>query len=298
VTGPAVTIVDPGRMGLALGAVLVEADAVGSLTVFGRRPEPPAHPLFTQGLARYVFGVEPLEPGTSALLLAVPDAVVPEMAFIMGGQGRAPERCAAFHLSGVLPTDVLAPLHAQGYAVGSFHLLQTVNHPVSAVDRIPGSYVAVVGAPEATSVAGALVEGLGCRMITVPAGRRPLYHAATVMASNYLLPLLDLSATLMERAGVSSEDALAALLPLVRGTLASIEERGIAASAHGPVAQGDVETVALHLRALESEDGRTYALFGAEMLRLAGPEIDSDTRSELADLFGRHLEPTTKQTGQ
>ena len=297
-TALAVTIVGPGRMGLALGAVLMQADAVASLTVFGRRPEPPAHPLFTQGHARYVFGVEPLDPDTSALLLAVPDGVVPEMAFMMGAQGRAPGGCAAFHLSGVLPTDVLAPLHEQGYEVGSFHPLLAVSHPVSAVDRFAGSYVAVVGSPEATSVARMLVAGIGCRMITVPAGRRPLYHAATVMASSYLLPLLDLSVRLMERAGVSREDALPALLPLVRSTLATIEERGIAPSAQGPIAGGDVETVALHLRALEPEDRRTYALFGAEILRLAGPEIDSDARSELADLFGRYVEPGTMETGQ
>jgi len=296
-TAPSVTIVGPGRMGLALGAALVQMDAVESLTVFGRRPEPPAHPLFTQGLARYVFGVEPLEAGTSALLLAVPDAVVPETAFAMSAQGRAPEGCAAFHLSGVLSTDVLAPLHRRGYAVGSFHPLQAVAQPVSAADRIPGSYVAVMGSPEATVVARTLIAGLGCRMITVPAGRRPLFHAATVMASNYLLPLLDLSAQLMERAGVSNEDALPALLPLVRGTLASIEERGIAQSVRGPLARGDVETVALHLRALDPEDQRVYALIGAEILRLVGAEVDADTRAAMAELFDRHLEFETTGTG-
>ena len=41
-----------------------------------------------------------------------------------------------------------------------------------------------------------------------------------VLASNFLPPLLDLAARLMERAGVTSEEALPALLPLVRGTRA------------------------------------------------------------------------------
>ena len=280
-----VTIVGPGRMGLALGGALVSTGAMRSLTVFGRRPEPPSHPLFTQGVARYVFGVEPLAPDSVALFLAVPDSVVPEMAFTVAAQGDAPEGCAAFHLSGSLPTDVLAPLHARGYALGSFHPLQAVSHPVSAADRIPGSYVAVVGSPEATVVARRLASGMGCHVLSVPAARRPLFHAATVMASNYLPPLLDLATRLMERAGVASDDALPALLPLVRGTLDSIEERGLGASVRGPIAAEDVETIALHLRALDEDDRRVYAAFGTQLLRLAGPELDDDARATIAEQF-------------
>ena len=285
---PSVAIVGPGRMGLALGSALLQTDAIGRLTVFGRRPEPPAHPLFTQGHAEYVFGVEPLAADTSALFLAVPDPLVPEMAHTVAAQGRAPEGCAAFHISGVLSTDVLAPLHAQGYAVGSFHPLQAVAHPVSAADRIPGSYIAVMGAPEAMSVARLLTSAMGSPLIAVPASRRPLFHAATVMASNFLPPLLDLAARLMERAGVTSEEALPALLPLVRGTLSSIEERGLEASVRGPLVTGDVETVALHLRAMEPEDRRLYALFGKELLRLVRSNLDAERGAELHDLFEKN----------
>lgn len=282
---PAVTIVGPGRMGLALASALLQTEAVGALTVFGRRPEPPAHPLFTQGLARYVFGMESLAPDTAAVFLAVPDEVVPEMAHTVAAQGPAPIGCAAFHLSATLPTDVLAPLHHGGYAIGSFHPMQAVANSVSAADRIPGSYVAVVGSPEATAVARALTAALGSPMIAVPAGRRALFDAAIVLASNYLPPLLDLSARLMERAGVSSEEALPALIPLVRGTLESIEERGLAASVRGPLVTGDMETVALHMRAMDPEDRRLYATFGLELLRLLEGRLSEDDRQELFEQF-------------
>jgi predicted short-subunit dehydrogenase-like oxidoreductase (DUF2520 family) len=282
-----VTIVGPGRMGLALGGALVSSGAIRNLNVFGRRPEPPAHPLFTQGVARYVFGVEPLAPDSVAVFLAVPDAVVPEMAFTVAAQGEAPQGCAAFLVSGSLPTDVLAPLHARGYAVGSFHPLQAVSHPVSAADRIPGSYIAVVGSPEATAVARRLAHAMGSHLLSVPAARRPLFHAATVLASNYLPPLLDLAARLMERAGVSPDDALPALLPLVRGTLDSIEERGLAASVRGPIVAEDLETIALHLRALDEDDRKLYAAFGTQLARLAGTGLDDDARETILEQFER-----------
>lgn len=280
-----VTVVGPGRMGLALASALLNAEATREVTVFGRRPRPPSHPLFNQGRARYVFGVEPLARDTAALFLAVPDDVVPEIAFTMAAQGRAPGECAAFHLSASLPTDVLAPLHAQGYELGSFHPLQVVTHPVSAADRIPGSYIAVIGSPEATTIARRLASAMGSPIINVPASRRPLFHAATTLASSYLPPLLDLSARLMERAGVTSEEALPALLPLIRGTLESIGELGLEASIRGPIAAGDLETVALHLRAMEPEDRRLYSILGAELVRLLGPALDDAATEGLYQQF-------------
>lgn len=280
-----VTVVGPGRMGLALASALLDSEATREVTVFGRRPEPPSHPLFNQGRARYVFGVEPLALDTAALFLAVPDAVVPEMAYTIAAQGSAPPACAVFHLSASLPTDVLAPLHPLGYALGSFHPLQVVTHPVSAAHRIPGSYIAVIGSPEATAIARRLASAMGSPVIGVPASRRPLFHAATTLASGYLPALLDLSARLMERAGVTSEDALPALLPLVRGTLESIAEVGLEASLQGPIAEGDSETVALHLRAMDPEDRRLYAAFGAEILRLLGPALDQAASESLHELL-------------
>ncbi len=281
----AVTIVGPGRVGLALGYALTQAGAVDELTVCGRRPDPPTHPLFTQGAARYVFGLEAPKPGMEAIFLAVPDAVLPEMAHALAGQGPAPEECAAFHLSGALPTDVLSPLHARGYAVGSFHPLQAIAHPVTGAERLRGAYVAVSGSPVAVAVARRLAAELGSPILTVPETWRAQYHAAAVMASNYLPPLLDAACRILERAGIPHEEALPAILPLIRGTLANIEELGLAASVTGPLARGDTETVELHLRALDEGDRRLYALLGKELTRLAGPELNDDARKALLERF-------------
>lgn len=280
-----VMIVGPGRMGLALGYALVQREVVESLTVCGRRPEPPTHPLFTQGRARYVFGMERPGGTTEAVFLAIPDDAVPEMAHTVAGQGDAPPGCGAFHLSGALSVEVLAPLHARGYSVGSFHPLQAVAHPVTAAERLPGSYVAVTGAPGALAVARRIASGLGSPLLTIPETRRPHYHAAAVLASNYLPPLLDGACRLLEAAGVPHEEALPALLPLLRGTLKNIEELGLGAAVTGPIVRGDVETVDLHLRALEGWDRVLYALLGRELTRLAGEGLDDDVRRQLLERF-------------
>jgi predicted short-subunit dehydrogenase-like oxidoreductase (DUF2520 family) len=282
---PHAIIVGPGRVGLSLGYAMVRHDAVSALTVCGRRPEPPSHPLFVQGLARYEFGLMRPDPDTAAVFLAVPDHVLPELAHALAGHGKAPEGCVAFHLSGALSTDVLAPLNAQSYGVGALHPLQAIAHPVSGADRIPGSYLAVTGGPEAVAVARRIAAALDSPILTVPAARRPAYHAAAVMASNFLPPLVDAACRILERAGIPFDEGLPALAPLIRGTLDNIEEHGIAESLTGPITRGDADTVALHLRALEGSDRVLYSVLGREVARLAAGRAPEGALQEILDLL-------------
>lgn len=263
------SFVGPGRAGLALGYALWQADAVDAITYCGRRPEPPSHPLFIQGLARYYFGLEAPPPGTHAVVLSVPDGVLPEIAHALAGLGDAPPGCAAFHLSGALSGDVLAPLHARGYAVGTFHPLQSIAHPVTGADRLPGCAIAVSGEPVAVRVARRLVGYLGAQEISIPVTQRPLYHAAAVLGSNHLAVLLALAGRLLVRAGVDEDRALDALLPLVRGTLENVAAMGLGPALTGPVARGDAETVRLHLGSMEPREREVYRALSRELVRLA-----------------------------
>lgn len=292
-----VAIIGPGRMGLTLAAALLRSEEVDGVTLYGRHPDAPPHPLFGHKAARYVYGLDALAPDTKVVLLAVPDAAVPSMAQSLASHGPAPERCAAFHLSGALPTDVLEPLHHRGYQVGSFHPMLAVADPRRGVDQVQGAFFAVTGAPETVAAARRLASAMGAELLTVPSSRKPLYDAAVVMASSYLLPLLGRSATLMQRAGVDGDDAIRALLPLVRATLTSVEDGGLPESAQGPIARGDVEAVALHLRALDPDDQRLYALLGVEILKWSEGRLAPETHQAMAELFGRYVELAPSGTG-
>jgi predicted short-subunit dehydrogenase-like oxidoreductase (DUF2520 family) len=275
-------------MGLSLGLALAREGAVSSLTYLGRSPQPPEHPLFASGQADYVFGLARPAGDVTALILAVPDEVVPEMAMAVAELGPAPEGCVALHCSGALSTEVLAPLHARGYPVGSLHPLQTLASPVSGADLLPGSAFAVSGERDAVAVARRLVNALGGVPLTIPIAGRALYHASAVMASNFTLTMLAASARVLIQAGAPADEALDALLPLVRGTLDNLDELGPAGALTGPIARGDVETVRLHLRALPERERSLYAAVGLEMLRLAEPALDADAAVALHDLLTRY----------
>jgi predicted short-subunit dehydrogenase-like oxidoreductase (DUF2520 family) len=280
-----VVIVGPGRVGLALGQALAEAGELDDLVYCGRRPDPPTHPLFTQGFARYVYGLEPPRQGTTAVFLTVTDDAIPGMAEFLSLQGPAPEGCPVFHCSGALSTDALEPLHVRGYQVGSFHPLLSIARPLEGAAHFSGAAVAISGEPEALVVGRRLANALGARTILIPTNRRVLYHAAGVFASNYLLVLLEAARRLLVQAGAGDEDAVAALIPLVRSTLDNLEAFGTAGALTGPVSRGDAETVDLHLRVLEPRDQDIYRTLGREALELAREGIPDEVAERLAHLL-------------
>ncbi len=274
-------------MGLALGAALHRGGALTSLSFQGRSPEPPPHPLFETGAVEYAMGPATLPDTTTALILAVPDDALHEVAQTFARAGPAPPNCAAFHLSGALSTDVLTPLHATGFAIGSIHPLQAVADSYSGSDRLAGSAFAIAGEPAALGTARRIVEAVGGRPIVVPPTLRPLYHAAAVFASNYLLAATSLAVRMFTEAGVSEEDAIAAILPLMRGTMANLEDLGLSAALTGPVARGDADTVRLHLGRLSATERPLYCALGLETLRLArSAGLDEERAAELEALLG------------
>lgn len=278
----------PGRVALALGQALVDAGAVASLAYHGRHPEPPDHPLFTERLATYRFGVALPPPETTAVFLTVPDRDLQAMAEVLATRGAPAPGTPVFHCSGALGAEPLAALHEQGYAAGTLHPLQSIADGVTGAARLPGSSFALSGAPEATAAGRRIVSALGGHVLTVPAARRPLYHAAAVFAANYVVVLLRTAARLLVDAGASPEEAERAAVQLARGTLDNASRLGLERVLTGPLMRGDPELVGLHLRALEARDAALYAELGLRALEMARPELDPEIAAAIEALLRRH----------
>lgn len=283
-----IVIIGPGRMGLALGVAFKRADVAERLVYYGRSMEAPPHPIFDgPDAAEYRIGPHPLPPGTSLVILAVPDSALAEVAHDLAGFGPPPPGCVALHLAGAISTDVLAPLHAQGYSVGSLHPLQAIADPWHSGDRLFHIAFALAGEPQAVAVARRIVSALEGLPLVIAPNRRQLYHAAAVVASNYMISVLAFAVRLMMQAGVSERDSIEALLPLVHGTLDNLEHLGVAAALTGPIARGDAETVRLHLARLSGPDRELYCGLGQELLRVArAAGLDQDKAAALEDLLG------------
>jgi predicted short-subunit dehydrogenase-like oxidoreductase (DUF2520 family) len=284
-----VVIVGAGRMGLALGAALKQVSAVEHLTFLGRAMEPPPHPLFDgEDAAEYRYGAQPVPSGTTILILAVPDSALAEVAYDLSRAGEGPPGCVALHLAGALSTEALAPLHSVGYPVGSVHPLQAIADPWHSGDRLIGAAYALAGEPAAITAGRRLVNALEGIPLVIPPHMRPIYHAAAVVASNYLIGLLAFAVRLMMEAGVSESDSIEALIPLMRGTLENLDHLGVAHALTGPIPRGDADTIRLHLTRLSEPDRKLYCGLGLELLRVArAAGLDPEKADNLEMLLER-----------
>jgi len=261
---PSVGIVGPGRAGLGLALALRRA-RITVVGVHGRRevPVPPGVKLTVGGTPPWIgqAGVVVLAVGDDALAACVADLA--RAAAIVPGR-------VVLHLSGVLTSDVLAPLGALGARTGSMHpLIAFAPEPAMAARQCRGACFALEGEVGAVALADAIVRRLGGSPVTLAPELKPLYHAGAVFASNYLVTLVAVAARLLEDAGFAGEEALAALAPLARATLENLEAVGPVAALTGPVARGDVATVRRHLMALTHADAELYRAAGRETLKLA-----------------------------
>ena len=162
------------------------------------------------------------------------------------------------HCSGVTEVDALAAARNQGAYVGGFHPMQTFGDPLAAVNSLPGSTITIEASEPLNGWLVAISDRLNCRVNRLPPGMRARYHAAAGFTSQFINALFAEAATVWASWGASEEEAMRALMPLARGTLASIESLGIAKGMPGPVSRGDVASVEKHLAAL--------ATLGPEML--------------------------------
>jgi predicted short-subunit dehydrogenase-like oxidoreductase (DUF2520 family) len=229
---------------------------------------------------------------SDVVFLTVPDDAIAAVCASLRWKGQA-----AVHCSGALELDVLDIARRQGAAVGSFHPLQTFPYtpqPQGAdTTWLAGATVAIEAEGSLLETLTSMAEALGCRAFRVPAGRKALYHASAALASNYLVTLVAEAAGLWRQLGASEGDALAALLPLARATVANVERLGPETALTGPIARGDSGTVRRHLKALERFAPDLVPLYrdlGRRTVRLA--HLDPDAETDLnAVLIPKETQP-------
>ena len=253
-----------GRIGQALGRLLRERGK-GVVAVASRGAERAAAAFVGGGVQAVQYRELPRH--AARILIAVPDDAIGAVARALAEAGM--RGGVVLHTCGARGSEALAVLAEAGVSCGSLHPLQTVATPEDGVHALPGAAYAVDGEGEAAAWAAQLVKLLGGQLPRIPTACRPLYHAAAVMASNYVVALTGAAVMLMKEAGV--EEA-AALRALARTSLENALRHGPAAALTGPVQRGDTGTVRMHLAALAKAPlavANLYRAAGLETLEIA-----------------------------
>jgi predicted short-subunit dehydrogenase-like oxidoreductase (DUF2520 family) len=271
-----VGIIGAGRAGVSLGLALARAEYV--VRLHARRPKhvPPPLTLSTGPLPAWLAEAD-------IIILAVPDDAVVAVASELSAARWVTKPQVVLHLSGVLDREALSLLEPSGAALGSLHPLQTLSDPATAPERLRGAVAAVEGDPRAVEAAAALARGAGMEPVPVSAARKSLYHAAAVVASNFVVALAGVARRLFTDAGVPDETARKALAALMAGAVDNLRAAGPEAALTGPVARGDVATVRRHLEVLRGADAELYRTLSRAALDLA--RLDPDRRRAIQKLL-------------
>jgi len=257
--------VGPGTVGRAL-AQLFASNGYRVTSLFGRDPGRLASAVAHVPGARAARSAQDVVDESNLIFLTVPDDSIQCVA-----EGLIWRRDASVvHCSGVASIEFLGSAAAVGASTASFHPLQTLASVEQAVRNLAGSTIAI----EASSIGleetlCELASAVGGHPVTIE-GSKALYHASAVLASNCLVTLIDAAAGLWEHLGLSKEEGLRALLPLIRGTIGNLEAVGLPKALTGPVSRGDLGTVRANLEALQAVSPEAAALY-ADMARRTIP---------------------------
>lgn len=250
-------IVGPGRAGgsIARAARAAEHEIVGVVSRSGDdRLGPP-------------LAIDDALPSADLVLICVKDDQIESVANSLAG--KLGDSAVVAHVSGFVPVTALQPLASPGVSIGGFHPLQTLPDPERGAAALADSYVGIGGDDLAEDTLILFAISLDMKPFALDDAVRPLYHAASAAAANFVVTALATASDLYEAAGIEPDVAG----PLVSRVVDNVFEAGGRQSLTGPIARGDTDTVVGHLVAahqVSESVGTQFRLMAEATAILAG----------------------------
>ena len=280
--------VGAGRVGTGLASGFARAGvnvvAIASRTIAS-----------AQKLARRVRGARACAPQEVAdradiVFLTVPDDAIAAVASSI--MWRAGSACV--HCSGAADLDVLRKAVADGALAGGFHPLHMFGEARESPGALAGSAIALAGPDVLVQRLARLARALDARPLRLPEGGRALYHAAANFSGAFVIALIQEAVALWGKLGIAQGDAIAALLPLLRGTADNVQRLGAAGGLGSAIARGDAGTVRRHLEVLAREAPDSLELYRILSLRtiplaLAKGTLKPEGAKEIAALLEKSI---------
>jgi predicted short-subunit dehydrogenase-like oxidoreductase (DUF2520 family) len=261
-------IIGAGKVGRVLGRLFAASGAFTVQDVLTRSQHSAADAVHFMGAGYAVDSIAAMRPA-EAWMLAVSDDQI-EAACAQLAAMPALAGTVVFHCSGAKASDALAALAQGGALTASVHPVRSFADPDQVAQHFGGTFCGIEGDPRALAILGDALAIIGARAVPIDAAAKTVYHAASVFASNYLVTVLDAALRAYRAAGISDEVARQLAAPLAAETLANVFRLGPEAALTGPIARGDVETVARQQAALDAWDADSGELYRALALATTG----------------------------
>ncbi len=206
------------------------------------------------------------------VIISVPDDKIKDVVKELSGLDL--NKKFIFHCSGILSSQILGPLKESGAQTASIHPVRSFPKKSREFRLFKNVYFSIEGAKKEQELSQMIVRKLGGLSFILKPKDKPLYHAACTIASNYLIVLIELARSVLEKADIKQELRDEIILSLIKETLRNAEKTGISQSLTGPVSRGDLETLKSHLISLRPYPSvfKTYQDFAKQALKIAKKE--------------------------
>jgi len=257
---PTLSIIGCGKVGRTLGRLWHDNRTFSLLDILNRSAASAQEASAFIGAGSVAVSYDGLR-NADAYLIAAGDDQIAACCSALAAAGKLQPGSVVFHCSGALSSLELATASDRGAAVASIHPIRSFAVPQQVAEHFAGTWCGSEGDAAALAILGPAFSAIGARMVTIRREQKTLYHAAAVFASNYQVTLIDVAQQAYVAAGIAPELALQLIAPLLSESAANAFRLGPAAALTGPIARGDMATVARQYQAVQEWQPQVAGLY-------------------------------------
>jgi len=209
-------------------------------------------------------------PSAHIYFITTRDEVIPKIALDLVHSHQLKPGSIIIHCSGALSSDILVEAQKIDCYVASIHPIKSFANPKIATSTFNGTFCSFEGDPEALPVMKKIFEGIGGIFFELKKESKKKYHAAMVMANNYLTTLHYHAFNLLIESRIEKPIALKLISTMMEEVLNNIKMMAHTKALTGPIQRGDLQTVSDHLDAIKNDPviRDLYAALGKATLSL------------------------------
>ena len=198
------------------------------------------------------------------------------------------------HISGSLSSDIFNVLKIAKSDCASFHPIQTFSEVTENSSLMENIYFGIEGGKNASGYVKKMAKDFSSNYFTVNPKKKYLYHAASVVTSNYLIGLVYAASKIIKEIGADEKKTYKIYEPIIKNTLQNIGRQGVVKSLTGPIERNDSKIIEKHIKELKKVDPVLTALylnFGMIAAELAEQKrsISKKDKTKLENLMKKYL---------
>lgn len=183
-------------------------------------------------------------PSVDLTFITTPDYLIQSCCEQLSQSEKLQANSIIAHCSGILASEVLAVCHQKHCAIASIHPM----YSFAALNANPatyhGTFCATEGDKKAVAFLTMLFTQIGAKVIEIDPKKKPLYHAAGVFASNYLVTLFQQGLHCLTEASVELDTATDIILRLMQNTVSNLTAlKQAKLTLTGPIQRGDIAAI-------------------------------------------------------